>query len=59
MINYMNTKYNLKEPCGCPKKDANLTKDIKGLDFCKFSISFLKISLSLYSKGMINYIIII
>lgn len=41
MINYMNTTYNFKEPCGCPKKD-DIDKDIKGLDFCKFTISNFK-----------------
>ena len=35
--NYMNKKYNLKEPCGCPKKDeGNYGK--KGLKFFKFVI---------------------
>lgn len=38
MINYMNTVYNFKEPCGCPKKDLDINKDKKGLDFCKFKI---------------------
>ena len=38
MINYMNTVYNLKEPCGCPKKDTGIEKDKKGLDFCKFNV---------------------
>ena len=42
MINYMNSVYNLKEPCGCPKKDTDLDKDKKGLDFCKFKIPKLK-----------------
>jgi hypothetical protein len=41
MINYMNTRYNFKEPCGCPKKD-DIDKKIKGLDFCKFKISNFK-----------------
>ena len=36
MKNYMNKEYNLKIPCGCPKKDDN--KDKKGLDFFKFVI---------------------
>ena len=37
MKNYMNKKYNLKEPCGCPKKDEdNFGK--KGLMFFKFII---------------------
>ena len=38
MINYMDTVYNLKEPCGCPKKDLDIDKNTKGLDFCKFKI---------------------
>ena len=51
MINYMDTKYNLKEPCGCPKKDMDLKKDIKGLDFCKFTIPFFKDKLEPLFKG--------
>ena len=42
MINYMNTVYNLKEPCGCPQKDTDIDKDKKGLDFCKFKIPDIK-----------------
>ena len=37
MKNYMNSKYNLKEPCGCPKKDSGIEK-LKGLSFFKFMI---------------------
>ena len=37
MKNYMNTKYNLKEPCGCHKKNIGNEKK-KGLDFFKFII---------------------
>ena len=35
--NYMNKKYDLKEPCGCPKKDEE-NKGKKGLKFFKFVI---------------------
>ena len=34
---YMNSKYNLKEPCGCPKKELE-NKDKKGLKFFRFVI---------------------
>jgi len=37
MKKYMNSKYNLKEPCGCPKKDLGNEK-LKGLSFYKFII---------------------
>ena len=37
MINYMNNTYNLKEPCGCPKKD-DIDKNVKGLNYYKFQI---------------------
>ena len=37
MKKYMNSKYNLKEPCGCPKKDIGNEK-LKGLSFFKFII---------------------
>ena len=35
--NYMNEKYNLKEPCGCPEKNLSNTEK-KGLSFFKFEI---------------------
>ena len=35
--NYMNSKYNLKQPCGCPEKDKGNEKQ-KGLSFFKFII---------------------
>ena len=35
--NYMRTKYNLKEVCGCPQKDIS-NKGKKGLSFYKFII---------------------
>ena len=35
--NYMNIKYNLKQPCGCPEKDKGNEKQ-KGLSFFKFII---------------------
>ena len=50
MINYMNTVYNLKEPCGCPKKDSGLG-DVKGLDFCKFKIPEINNKLEALFKG--------
>ena len=50
MINYMNTKYNFKEPCGCPKKD-DIDKSIKGLDFCKFKIANFKTNLESIFHG--------
>ena len=42
MIKYMDTVYNLKQPCGCPKKDTDLDIKKKGLDFYKFKIPNLK-----------------
>ena len=42
MIKYMNDTYDLKEPCGCPKKDTDLDINKKGLDFYKFKIPKLK-----------------
>ena len=51
MINYMNTVYNLKEPCGCPPKDTDIIKDKKGLDFCKFKIPNFKNNLENIFKG--------
>ena len=55
IINYMNTTYNLKEPCGCPKKDED-NKENKGLDFYKFSIKNLKQKLyELFKENDICY----
>jgi hypothetical protein len=51
IIQYMNTKYNLKEPCGCPNKDTDINKDIKGLDFCKFTIPKINDKLDTLFKG--------
>ena len=43
MKSFMNKEYNLKEPCGCPKKDDDEdNKNKKGLDFYKFVISDFK-----------------